>query len=142
MNQTIKCELRPWQTGLIELLNSPDLPTHCVIWVQGERGGEGKSYMTKLLGSLMQCQILRDGRTTDLIYALDPSKKFFIFDLPRYLPHGINYDLYSAMMTGVVKNTKYGIKDIHLKVARVIIFSSAPPDDSKINCHRFIKIKN
>jgi len=55
-----------------------------VIFVVDEVGGTGKSwFIKKFLSTHADAQLLSVGKRDDLAYAIDPSKRYFLFDLPR-----------------------------------------------------------
>lgn len=132
-------ELRPWQTDLDELLEAP-ADDRKVIFVVDPAGNIGKSWFLKwFLGKYPQdCQRLAIGKRDDLAYAIDPSKRFFFFDIPRTQSEFLQYSVLEQLKDQMVFSPKYhSVNKILPTTVHVVVFMNEEPDMTKMTGDRF-----
>lgn len=130
--------LRPWQETLMKIVSCPpdDRKVH---WFFDEKGGQGKSFMTKILlrnyDGFLAC-----GKKVDTLYAYkDNLSQVCIFDLTRsqegeYCP----YSTMETLKDGDYLSTKYqSIQVLRDHGTRIIVFANFRPDKTKMSDDRW-----
>lgn len=130
---------RPWQQRLIDLLQeAPD--DRKIIFVVDEDGGKGKSWLCRYLYTRMgdAIQRLSIGKRDDLAYAIDPTKKIFLFDINRGGMEFLQYGILEGLKDGLIFSPKYMSSTKVLKnKAHVVVFSNEAPDMTKLTRDRY-----
>lgn len=131
-------ELRPWQQRLLDSLEQePD--DRKISFVVDEEGGKGKSWFTRyLFTNRDDMQFLSVGKRDDLAFAIDTTKKIFIFDIPRGQSEFLQYGVLEQLKNQLLFSPKYEsmTKIIPHKV-HVIVFMNEHPDFEKMTNDRF-----
>jgi len=84
---------RPWQQGLDESIEE-DPDDRKVTFVVDENGNKGKSWLTRYWFSKRDdIQRLSIGKRDDLAYAIDVTKRVFVFDIPRGSMEYLQYNI-------------------------------------------------
>ncbi len=134
----VEGDLRPWQRELEELIESePD--DRKINFVVDPAGNNGKSWLTRYLYSNRDdVQMLSVGKRDDLNYAIDVSKRVFVFDIPRQQMEYFQYAVVEAIKNQMVMSNKYKseVKIIPHKV-HVIVFSNESPDMNAMTGDRY-----
>lgn len=131
-------ELRPWQAELASSLEDPPDPREVMFFVDSD-GGKGKSYFCQwLLSKSTDGQVLRIGKRDDLAYAIDETKKIFVFDIPRTQMEYLQYSVLEMLKDRMVFSAKYqSATKILRQSPHVIVFSNEYPDMSKMSDDRY-----
>jgi len=129
-----------WQLTIGALIES-DTPTpRSIHFVVDPDGGKGKSWICRwaLTKYPDKVQILRIGKRDDLAYAIDETKRCFIFDIPREQMTYLQYSVLESLKDQMIFSAKY---ESSLKVLRnpvqVIVFSNEKPDMTQLTQDRF-----
>lgn len=134
--------LRNWQRDLDgRLARDPD--DRKINFVVDERGNSGKSWLTRYwISNRDDIQRLSVGKRDDLAYAIDVSKKVFVFDIPRGQMEFLQYSILEQLKDQMIFSPKYesSAKVIRHKV-HVVVFCNEEPDRTKMTSDRY-KILN
>ncbi len=120
---------RVWQEALITLLKRP-AHDRWIFWVYDDKGGAGKSRLTKFLCCEMDA-IEVAGRAQDIAYAYQ-SQPIVLFDIARATKLEMCNDLWEAaekLKDGRIFSSKYMSKTKAFRSPHVVFFSNtrAPP---------------
>lgn len=131
-------EPREWQALLANRLDE-DAEDRKIIWVIDPVGGIGKSWFVRwYLSTTEDSQFLSVGKRDDIAYAVDESKRVFLFDLPRDTMQFLQYPVLEALKNRLLMSTKYNSTvKILPKTPHVVVFSNEMPDESKMTEDRF-----
>lgn len=129
---------RPWQQTLDELIaEEPD--DRKINFVVDNAGNNGKSWLTRYwISNRDDVQMLSVGKRDDLCYAVDISKRVFIFDIPRQQMEYFQYAVVEAIKNQMIMSNKYKseVKIIPHKT-HVIVFSNESPDMNAMTGDRY-----
>lgn len=131
--------LRPAQRHL-ELLLEEEADDRKIIFVVDPTGGTGKSFFVKyLLGKMPDSvQRLSIGKRDDLAYAIDESKRVFLFDLPRSQSEFLQYSILESLKDGFIFSTKYQSRSkVMAHKCHVVVFMNEQPDRNKLSEDRY-----
>lgn len=135
-----KVDLYGWQLDLMNKLKQP-IDARKVFWYWSERGGIGKSTMTKHLVVNEKAVFCSTGKQSDIIniiYNTDMSKcKLVVFDLPRNNKNMVSYAGIEAIKNGLICNTKFETGFKAFEPPNVIIFANAPPIETNMSVDRW-----
>lgn len=130
--------LRPWQQRIVELVNlAPD--DRRIIFVVDPDGKKGKSWLTRYwYSNRTDMQRLSIGKRDDLAFAIDTTKKLFVFDVPRgqlqYLQHSVLEQLKDQM----IFSPKYESQSKILPTkVHVVVFTNEEPDRTLMTPDRY-----
>jgi len=138
-------EPRPWQQRLEETLIQ-DADDRKVIFVVDPIGGCGKSWFVRWFvsgnGELTQC--LSVGKRDDLAYAIDESKRVFLFDVPRSQSEYLQYSVLEQLKNRMIFSPKYGSRTKILSHnAHVVVFMNEEPKDCMTaDRYEIIRLRN
>ena len=142
-------DLRPWQQELMTLITSPS--DREVIWVQGMRGNEGKSwfqeYLTSFFGHGRVVQLDLKMKTSNVLHALRKrplsSVDVFLFNEPRAINYeSCNYSILESIKDGIAVSSKYDNDIIHFKTPNtVIVFSNGCPSMKQLSRDRWCVLR-
>lgn len=137
--ELVSGEPRPWQRSLGEHLNA-DANDREVIFVVDPIGGCGKSWFVRYWlsqhGELTQR--LSIGKRDDLAYAVDESKRFFLFDVPRSQSEFLQYSVLEQLKDRMVFSPKYTSRNKLLQhTPHVVVFMNEEPDLTKLSSDRY-----
>ncbi|AXQ66328.1 MAG: putative viral replication protein [Peronelivirus doingaes] len=131
-------DLRNWQLDLSELIDGePDDRKIC--FVVDEAGNKGKSWLTRYwFSNRDDIQMLSVGKRDDLAYAIDTSKRVFVFDIPRGNMEYFQYSVVESLKNQMIMSNKYKsqTKIIPHKV-HVIVFCNEEPDRNAMTRDRY-----
>lgn len=130
---------RPWQSGLGQTLNEP-AGDRKIIFVVDPIGGCGKSWFIRWWLSThgTDTQRLSIGKRDDLAYAIDESKRFFLFDIPRSQSEYLQYSVLEQLKDRMVFSPKYASRNKLLQhTPHVVVFMNEEPDYNKLTADRF-----
>lgn len=136
-------QLRPWQLDLETYLGS-DPDDRSVTFYVDEEGNSGKSWFCRywLTNHMDDTQILSIGKRDDLAYAIDVTKRYFFFDVPRCNMEFLQYSVLESLKDQIVFCNKYQSKTkVFPKPVHVIVFCNERPDYSKMTDDRYM-VKN
>lgn len=130
---------RDWQLDLEEyLLNPPD--DRSIRFVVDPEGGKGKSWFAAywFQGHSLETQLLSSGKRDDIAHAIDETKKFFMFDVPRGGMEYFQYGILEQLKNRVVFAPKYEscTKILHFR-PHVVVFCNEHPDLDKLTADRY-----
>lgn len=132
-------EPRPWQSSLGESLDG-DADDRKIIFVVDTVGGCGKSWFVKwwLSRNGELTQLLSIGKRDDLAYAIDESKRFFLFDIPRSQSEYLQYSVLEQLKDRLVFSPKYCSRTKMLAhTPHVVVFMNEAPDMNKLSVDRY-----
>lgn len=136
--QLVEGTLRPWQLELDELLeNEPD--DRKITFVVDPVGNSGKSWLVRYwFSNRDDIQMLSVGKRDDLNYAIDSSKRVFVFDIPRQQLEFFQYAVVESLKNQMIMSNKYKsqVKIIPHKV-HVIVFCNESPDMNAMTGDRY-----
>lgn len=136
--QLVEGDLRPWQLSLDEMIDEePD--DRKINFVVDNAGNNGKSWLTRSwFSNRTDIQMLSVGKRDDLMYAIDPSKRVFVFDIPRQQMEYFQYAVVEAIKNQMIMSNKYKseVKIISHKT-HVIVFSNESPDMNAMTGDRY-----
>lgn len=130
--------LRPWQQQLDEIVSS-DASDREVIFILDPDGNSGKTWLTQYWFSKRDdLQMFSIGKRDDIAHAIDPTKRLFVFDIPRGSMEFIQYTILEQLKNRMIFSPKYhsGTK-ILLHKAHVVVFCNEDPDRTKMTRDRF-----
>jgi len=136
-------DYRPYQQQLADELNSPP-DSRKIHFIVDPVGNTGKSWFIKkfLLEHPNEVQILSIGKRDDLAHTIDPSKKFFLFDLPRSGSEFMQYTILEQLKDRFIFSPKYQSRTKILEhLPHVVVFMNERPDMNKLSMDRY-KITN
>lgn len=130
---------RPWQQDLGRHLDE-DADDRKVVFVVDPIGGCGKSWFIRWWlsqhGELTQR--LSIGKRDDLAFAIDESKRFFLFDVPRSQSEFLQYSVLEQLKDRMVFSPKYSSRSKILSyVPHVVVFMNEEPDRNKLSADRY-----
>ena len=127
--------LKPWQKEILTLIEQP---THReVIWVVGQQGGEGKTFLQNYIKYYYSDRrvITTDIATStkDIAHYLSKSplecKDIFLFNHPCSTTEVVAYDLLEGIKDGYKISAKYDTRGLAFKTPNtVIVFSNSFPN--------------
>ena len=130
--------LRPWQRQLDDkIAREPD--DRRVVFVVDPGGNKGKSWLVRYWFSTRDdCQRLSIGRRDDLAYAIDVTKRLFVFDIPRGDMELLQYSILEQLKDRMIFSAKYQstCKVIPHKV-HVVVFCNEEPNMTKMSSDRY-----
>lgn len=130
---------RAWQSDLeLELQGEPD--DRSVFFYVDPEGEKGKSWFVKYMLQKKpdEVQFLKLGKREDLAYAIDPTKRIFLFDIPRGGMEFVQYTVFEQLKDRLVFSSKYEsqTKILH-KQPHVVVFCNEDPDMNKMSIDRY-----
>lgn len=128
-----------WQTALSEKLLG-DADPRKIDFMVDEDGGKGKTWFCRKFYSVNSSitQILSGGKRDDLAHYLDPTKKVFLFNIPRGGMEYLSYNLLEQLKDKLVFSGKYNSSmKVLTDVPHVVVFSNEKPDENKLSRDRF-----
>lgn len=136
--QLVSGELRGWQAELDEMIKE-EADDRIIQFVVDAEGNKGKSWLTRYwFSERTDMQRLSVGKRDDLAYAIDTSKRVFVFDIPRGQLEYLQYSVLESLKDQMVFSPKYesSAKVIRHKV-HVVVFTNEEPDVTKMTIDRF-----
>lgn len=106
-------------------------------------GKKGKSWFTRYLFSTRDdIQRLSVGKRDDLAFAIDVSKKIFVFDIPRGQSEFIQYPILEQLKDQMIFSPKYesSCKIIPHKV-HILVFMNEQPNKNAMTSDRYKILK-
>jgi len=131
-------ELRDWQRELDGYVSGqPD--DRCVKFVVDKTGNNGKSWLIRYWYSTRSdVQRLSVGKRDDLAFAIDVSKRLFVFDIPRGNMEFLQYGILEQLKDQMIFSPKYeSVGKILPKPVHVVVFSNEDPDITKMTMDRY-----
>lgn len=131
-------DLRPWQQELDECI-SQDPDDRAINFIIDAEGNKGKSWLVRYWYShRSDIQRLSVGKRDDLAFAIDVSKRVFVFDIPRGNAEFLQYGILEQLKDQMVFSPKYeSICKIIPHKVHVIVFMNENPDIEKMTFDRF-----
>lgn len=134
----VEGEFRPWQNQLNNII-SGDAEDRLINFVIDPEGRKGKSWLTRYWFShRTDMQRLSIGKRDDLAFAINESKKVFVFDIPRGQMEMLQYSILEQLKDQMIFSPKYEstCKIIPHK-CHVVVFSNEHPDMEKMTDDRY-----
>lgn len=132
--------LKPWQRDLEQFLGSqPDDRT--ITFFVDEDGNSGKSWFCRywITRFAEQTQVLSVGKRDDLAYAVDVTRKFFFFDIPRGCMQFLQYSVLESLKDQIIFCNKYESKTKIIPTpVHVIVFCNEMPDMESMTEDRYM----
>lgn len=131
-------ELRQWQRRLDEVLGGePD--DRKIIFCVDPIGNAGKSWLTRYwFSNRDDMQMLSIGKREDLAYAIDETKRVFVFDIPRGSMEYLQYPVLEMLKNRMIFSSKYQSVTKTLNYQPwVIVFSNEEPDRNAMTSDRY-----
>jgi len=130
---------RAWQHDLGERLDEP-ANDRTIYFIVDPIGGCGKSWFVRWWMSKHPdlTQRLSIGKRDDLAYAIDESKQFFLFDVPRSQSEFLQYSVLEQLKDRMIFSPKYTSRTKTLQtVPHVVVFMNETPDRNKLSADRY-----
>ena len=131
--------LKPWQMELLKHIDNPS--DRKILWVQGEKCGEGKTWFQKYVQSLLgRRRVVAGGinihsNSASIAHALSKrplaTTDIFLFNIgkARNREQEVNYSFIEDLKDGNVFASKYDSKELMIKVPNIVmVFSNSTPD--------------
>lgn len=138
----VQGDLRPHQRDLEGMLEE-DPDDRQIIFVVDPIGGTGKSFFIRYM--LGKCpddvQRLSVGKRDDLAYAIDESKRIFLFDVPRSQSEYLQYSVFESIKDRMIFSTKYQSRTKFLGLTHCVVFMNEEPDYNKLSADRYRVIR-
>lgn len=136
--QLVDGDFRDWQQDLDDIINGGAHPRE-VIFVLDPAGNSGKSWLTRYWYTKRDdLQRLSIGKRDDLAYAIDTSKRLFVFDIPRGQIEMLQYCILEQLKDQMVFSPKYeSLTKILPTCPHVVVFTNEEPDRSKMTADRY-----
>lgn len=131
--------LRQWQQRLHDQLDGEPDDRTINFYVDAD-GGKGKSWFIRYYISNYpeKTQRLSIGKRDDLAYVLDPSKRVFLFDIPRNSMQYLQYNILEQLKDQMVFSPKYeSTSKIFPNKVHVVVFSNEEPDREQMTNDRY-----
>ena len=138
-------ELRLWQHHLMSLIAIPT--EREVIWIQGVRGNEGKTwfqdYLSSFYGHARVVRLDLKMKTANVLHALTKrplsTTDIFLFNEPRAINHeSCNYSILESIKDGTAVTSKYNNDIVNFKVPNaVVVFSNKIPTMKQLSKDRW-----
>ena len=109
------------------------------MFVVDPEGNKGKSWLTRYwFTKRTDMQRLSIGKRDDLAYAIDVTKRVFVFDIPRGSMEYLQYNILEQLKDQMMFSPKYesACKIINHKV-HVVVFCNEEPDMEKMTQDRY-----
>ncbi len=131
-------ECKPWQRQLDDLI-SGEPGDRRVTFVVDPNGGKGKSWLTRFwFSQRTDIQRLSIGKRDDLAFAIDVSKRVFVFDIPRGQSEYLQYSILEQLKDQMVFSPKYeSTCKVLPSPVHVIVFMNERPDMNKMTRDRY-----
>ena len=130
--------LKPWQMELMKHIDNPS--DRKILWVQGEKCGEGKTWFQKYVQSLLgRRRVVAGGinihsNSASIAHALSKrplaTTDIFLFNIgkARNREQEVNYSFIEDLKDGSVFASKYDSKELMIKVPNIVmVFSNSTP---------------
>ena len=130
--------LKPWQMELMKHIDNPS--DRKILWVQGEKCGEGKTWFQKYVQSLLgRRRVVAGGinihsNSASIAHALSKrplaTTDIFLFNIgkARNREQEVNYSFIEDLKDGNVFASKYDSKELMIKVPNIVmVFSNSTP---------------
>lgn len=127
--------LNEHQTKIMELLNAQT--ERQVLWVHDEKGGTGKTFLSKHLLAQGDCFRCTNGKTKDIAYAYN-GEGTFVMDLSRSIEGHVNYDIIEQIKNGLIFSAKYESKHKVFVPPKILILSNFGPTLSALSEDRWV----
>jgi Putative viral replication protein len=134
-----EAQLLEWQQHLDSILRLDPDDRKILFYVDPE-GGKGKSWFVRHQVSLYpdETQFLSVGKRDDLAYAIDETKRVFLFDLPRGSIEHFQYTVLEKLKDQLVFSSKYSSRVKVLPVpVHVVVFCNEAPDMAAMTHDRY-----
>jgi len=131
-------EPNEWQRQLeVELNEAPD--DRSIRFIVDEAGGTGKSWFCRYMLTKNEfVQVLSVGKRDDLAFAIDITKKVFLFNVPRGGMEYMQYTILEQLKDRVVFSPKYWSQcKVLLNKVHVVVFCNEYPDLEKMTGDRY-----
>lgn len=132
-------ELNEWQQELDQQLREP-ADDRSIIFVVDPVGASGKSMFCRhqLTMYPYETQVLKLGKRDDLAFALDESKRVFLFDIPRMGMEFFQYNVIEQIKDMIVFSAKYHTRTkVLLLQAHVVVFCNEAPNMNAMTEDRY-----
>lgn len=138
----VEGEFRPWQRHVDGLVNE-QADDRKILFVVDPVGGNGKSWLTRYwFSKRVDVQRLSVGKRDDLAFAIDVSKRLFVFDIPRQQSEFLQYGILEQLKDQMVFSPKYeSVTKVIPERVHVVVFMNEEPDRNKMTSDRY-KIVN
>lgn len=128
-----------WQRELVDQLSGqPD--QRGIRFMVDEDGNSGKSWFCAYMLQTKpeEVQILKTGKEADMCYAIDPSKKIFLLDVPRSRMEYLQYSVLEQLKDRMVFSTKYTSQmKVLSHLPHVVVMCNEHPDLTKLSADRY-----
>lgn len=108
-----------------------------VLWIYDEKGGAGKTLLSKYLIAEKKALRFTNGKTADIAYAMKPTP-LVVFDFSRSLAECVNYDVIEQIKNGMVFSGKYESCCKMFAPPKVVIMANFYPNTTKLSNDRWV----
>lgn len=133
-------QFRDWQGDLhITLQALPD--DRSVNFYVDADGGKGKSWFVRyyITHYADSTQFLSVGKRDDLAYAIDETKRIFLFDLPRGSMEHFQYTILEKLKDQLIFSSKYASRvKVIAEPVHVVVFCNEDPDMTAMTADRYV----
>lgn len=128
------CQLRPWQEETLSRLENQD--DRKVLWVYGEDGNEGKTWLALYLVHSKQAYYVQQGKEADIAFAFK-DQKVVVFDYTRSKEVTASYSMMEAFKNGILFSAKYESQTKIFDPCKVVVFANWLPDYQALSRDRW-----
>lgn len=131
---------RSWQKKILDIIKEePDDRT--IHWIYDEKGGKGKTYLSKYLVSNHGAFYASPMKSSDILYLYN-NERIFIYDIPRSVDEEyINYGVLEKVKDGIYTAGKYEGKQAYRNSnVHIIVFSNQDVPHGKFSEDRIHRV--
>lgn len=130
--------LRPWQRWIWDKAHESVPDDRAIYWFYDINGGNGKSWLARLLNQEMDVFYSNGGKANDLLYAYE-GQPIVIFDYTRDYESYVGYGPMEQMKNGFFFSSKYQSTTKSFKVPHIFVFANFKLDETKLSKDRIHK---
>ncbi len=141
-NEYDKIKWRGWQKEVIKKVETKCDEDRKINWLYDNKGGSGKSYLTKYLMRVENALVV-EGKKTDIFHQIAKRKidnisiPLVIIDVPRSSFNNISYSAIECIKNGFISSGKYEGGQYNFKSPHIYVFANSMPDETKFSKDRW-----
>lgn len=129
-----------WQANLAATLENEPVNDRSIKFYVDPVGGSGKTwFIRKYLSENEDAQFFSVGKRDDIAYAVDVTKRVFLFNIPRDNMRYLQYGILESIKDRLIFSPKYmSITKRLLHKPHVIVFCNEEPDVTQLSADRIV----
>lgn len=129
-----------WQANLAATLKNDPVNDRAIKFYVDPEGGSGKTwFIRKYLSENDDGQFFSIGKRDDIAYAVDVTKRVFLFNIPRDNMQYLQYGMLESIKDRLIFSPKYvSITKRLIHKPHVIVFCNEDPDNTKLSADRIV----